>query len=1503
MEDVLVNESSQVTPEKRIVSQNGVHTINKEIDEDFINGDEVIRVGTIIPATALSVKGKLEDISVDVIVDTGSAISIVGTHFLRLLPDYKSKLYEYGGPRVETANGSRLEVIGAVTLDLVIGKSLFKTPLVVVSNCPFSLLIGVDFMKCTGLVTDAKSSCIYLEGERIALSSGSGIVTLQVRLLEDIEVPSRSEMVVEATLATYNTDSIHPVTLISTGIVESVRNLPESLSVARTIVDLTTGRIPVRFINLSRNTIKLKRKCLVAHVEVLVNEPVCLLIDTVKEAHVLEPNRSKILNDKKELISSNPPPSQPWKQEEFISKIKIGKEYLTPEELIKIHNLLWEYRNSFAVDTSKPGKMLNVKHSIDTGNGLPICQAPYREPPRHNEFIGETVQKLDKLGLIKPSNSSWASPIVLAKKKDGTLRFCVDYRKLNSVTKRDVYPLPRIEDMFDSIRGSKYFSTVDANSGFWQIAMNPDDISKTAFTTSRYGLWEWTVMPFGLTNAPATFQRNMDSILAGLKWWICLVYIDDVLVYSTSFDLHLVDLELMLSAIQQFHVTLRLDKCKFFMTEIGFLGHIISKDGIKVDPSKIKAIVELPIPFDVSSVRSFIGMCSYYRRFIKDMATIAAPLHKLMGKNSVFEWTFDCQESFNKLKGILVSSDVMSFPDFSKRFLLTCDASNHGIGAALSQKDDKGEERVIAYASRSLQSNEKSYSVTEKEALGVIWSCTKAFRCYLLGPEFDVHTDHHALQWLNSLKNPSGRLLRWTIKMSDYHYNIIHVSGKSIPHVDALSRAPVNLVKLEKQIEFDELASTCLLITLENRSLVIECYTTEIELPINRFRRLQQSDKELDQFRKRVTEDSMVEEGIKVKFILENDLLYRLSFLPKSRRITTEFKQLIVPRALRDEIMTACHNDPFAAHLGVAKTYNRLLSRFYWSGMKGDVTQWVASCTDCASKKPPPTRNVGKMLPIPVPSEPFEVVAVDVIGPLPPTRLGNRYIVGFTCCLTRWVEAFAIPNQTALTLSEVYVEEIVCRHGAPRKLLSDRGRAFLGHVMKFVNQLLNTGKLNTSSYHPQTDGLQERFNKTLVWMLSMYVSETQDDWDVCLPYVLFAYRTAVQSSTLETPFFLTYGREPRMPIDIALSIPGKEGTPIHEFKKRLVEGLIKARKKVIENLEVAKTRQALHYDKNKKDTDYYIGQLVWIFVPATMVGQTTKLLHQWHGPYEIVQKTSPVNYRVISTNLPDIHAIIHVSRMKPFIEAESLSNEKQKETHIKNAGLEIVWINADLPIELDDLQETEDIYSVDTNESEIELSLEQTDVTHKSSQLTLQEGDKNISTTSTTTGTTMLSDLIRREDTALRTPMSNPRFNDEYFPDKLTDDGSDEETLQNNQPRHRNTRSQAITRSEEQKPEVKTSTITDDTVTTMSSSTNSTIPFTSSIEDTIEENESDNDEIDGLIRIPEKILAMKDIKVSKNKKKRHYLVKWAGLPDAQTSWVVYSKLPKKLLQKYVHSKT
>ncbi|UYV65814.1 hypothetical protein LAZ67_3005530, partial [Cordylochernes scorpioides] len=883
-------------------------------------------------------------------------------------------------------------------------------------------------------------------------------------------------------------------------------------------------------------------------------------------------------------------------------------ENLAYTEKEQLKQVLERYEDLFS---SGLGRSNLAKHRIDTENAKPIKHKPYRVSAKEREIIKEQIDEMLRDGIIRPSSSPWSFPVILVKKRDGKYRFCVDYRKLNDVTVKDVYPIPRIDEVLDTLQGSKYFSAIDLKSGYWQVEVEEKDKEKTAFTTA-HGLYEFNVMPFGLCNAPATFERNMENMLGNLRWQICLCYLDDVIIYSSDFSTHLKRIEAVLKCFREANLKLNNKKCQFAFEELEILGHITNQHGIKPAEHNIKAIRDFPRPKKIKEVQSFLGMCSYYRKFIKGFSKIADPLTSLIKKNVPFTWTENQEKAFQTLKVALINPPILGHFDPNAITYIHTDASNIGLGATLVQKfGDK--EKVISYLSRTLSKPEQNYSTTEKECLAVVWSMSK-LRPYLYGRHFKIVTDHHALCWLKNLKDPTGRLARWALKIQEYNFEIIHKSGKKHLDADGLSRGPL------PENEWDE----------DYERLF-----------------LNQIIDEKDDFIENIKENlSGNKRSITQNFKEENGCLYKKNPNPEGRAWL-----LVVPKKRRKEVMSEYHNHMLNGHLGVARTTYRLKNKYYWPSMLKDVSEFVKTCHLCQSRKGSNHLPSGLLQPIPPANYPFERIGIDFVGPLPSTKRRRKWIIVLTDYYTKYAETKAVSEATVKEVSTFLIEHIILRHGAPRFLISDRGSQFTSNLMKEVMKMCKVKHCFTTSYHPQTNGLTERLNRTLINMISMYVNTDQKNWDEILPFITHAYNTTIQETTGYSPFFLLFGREPMSLLDDENIPTDSNMDDYDEYIENYLDKIARTRQVVINNTEKTQERMKRNYDKKHNEKIYEPGHLVAVWTPVRKIGKCEKLLRKYFGPYRILKKLSNVNYLIEPKDNPGQDPlIVHVSRLKPYFE-------------------------------------------------------------------------------------------------------------------------------------------------------------------------------------------------------------------------------------------------------------
>ena len=904
---------------------------------------------------------------------------------------------------------------------------------------------------------------------------------------------------------------------------------------------------------------------------------------------------------------------------------------VSPEQRDSLRTLLSNHHRAFSINAGERGETSLVQMEVDTGDAVHKRQPVRRMPFAVRQEVANQLRDMQQSGVIRSSSGPWASPVVMVRKKDGSHRFCIDYRHLNSVTKPDLYPLPRIDDLLDQLGNSRFFSTLDLASGYWQVRVHPESVEKTAFITPQ-GLFQFRVMPFGLMNAPSMFQRLLHRVLMGLNPDhgpdFVVVYIDDVLVFSRTLSEHLKHLELVIAHLQEAGLKLKPTKCPFICQEVEYLGHIITPSGLKPTSRLVAAVAEFPVPRNVREVRQFLGLSSYYRRFIPEFARIAKPLHELTRKSVQFIWDGKCQAAFATLTDKLTQAPVLAYPCFNKPFVLETDASAQGIGAVLSQPQEDGHLHPIAYASRALSPTESKYAITELETLAVVWAMSH-FHSFLYGHSVTVYTDHSAVRAILNSPNPSGRHARWWTKVYGRGVREVKIQyrpGKLNASADALSRSPqepapeTGLVDDEAQVaviggggdttmDIGDLLRSDPVATKQTSFETEQRKDTKVMEVINFLENGDLPDDE-KQARKLALQEHT--------YVMIDGVLYHLD----SKR--EHHKQVVVPQHLQKTIMEETHRGPMSGHFSGQRLFNTLRRRWWWGSMYNDAQQFAKACPECVV-----VAGGGRVLrpelhPIPV-SQPFQIIGVDVID-LPLTTRGNKHVLVFQDLFSKWPMVYAMPDQKSERIVRILVDEIFPFCGVPEALLSDRGTNLLSHLMKETCELLGVRKLNTTAYHPQCDGLVERYNRTLKTALRKHAARFGVQWDQLLPGIVWAYRNTPHESTHEKPSYLLFGFDCRTPTEAALLPPTEiEPTNVEKYREELITSLSSARELAAQSIRQAQKRYKGNYDKKAIHKDYRIGEWVLVKFPADETGRMRKLARAWHGPY-----------RVLRTNEPDI---------------------------------------------------------------------------------------------------------------------------------------------------------------------------------------------------------------------------------------------------------------------------
>ena len=718
--------------------------------------------------------------------------------------------------------------------------------------------------------------------------------------------------------------------------------------------------------------------------------------------------------------------------------------------------------------------------------GPPIKQRPYRQPLVKRKIVEEEIQKLLEADVIQPSSSPWASPITLVPKKDGSSRFCIDYRKVNNVTVKDSYPLPHVQDIFDTLNGASIFTTVDLRSGYWQVDLNPETIPKTAFVCHK-GLYEFKRLPMGLTNAPSQFQRLMDLILSDLNGKICLVYIDDIIIFSRSRKEHIEHVRLVLDRLASAGLTLKHKKCHFGKTEVELLGYTVSAQGIAPQRQKTEVINKIPRPTTVKEIRSFLGMTGYYRQCIPRYAEIAEPLVALTKKGARFSWNDNCEVSFHQLKEELCSSHVMAHPDPGRSYIVHTDACDYAVGAILTQEKG-GIDRPIQYVSKKLTETQKRWAPVMKEAYAIVYALKK-LRPYLQGADFVIYTDHKPLKSLFSSEMKNSMIQRWAMQISEFGCRIEYRKGKHNVRADMLSRLRIDAVNVTlRETDYSQLQRQ--------------------EFPA--------------QWAEAETADEDSEN------ILMDGELYSM-LLPHQHAV--ECPRLLVPNQFREGLIDEAHLD--LCHRSWQPTLRYIQSFCVWPGMTKQVKDRLELCPHCQGNRRAPKPS--RLQLTETPNRPFYRLGADLIGPFLPSPDNHRYILTVVDHLTGWAEALPLKDKCSKTIWENLECGVFTRFGYPVELITDNGSEFTAHDVREKYRAHGIVHLRSTPKHPQTNGVTERFNKSLKNTLHKMVNNAPGTWYQHLPYVLWGYRMSEQTGRGTSPYQALFGNPPNCDLPQAVT--------------------------------------------------------------------------------------------------------------------------------------------------------------------------------------------------------------------------------------------------------------------------------------------------------------------------------------------------------------------------------
>lgn len=923
-----------------------------------------------------------------------------------------------------------------------------------------------------------------------------------------------------------------------------------------------------------------------------------------------------------------------------VTENKLAEQYQQ-----KLDELLQEFSDVFPEELPPgipPDREGHVHHiDLEAGStppSRPTYRLSFEELAELKKQLGDLLEK----GFIQPSSSPYGAPILFVKKKDGKLRLCVDYRALNKITVKNKCPLPRIDELLDRLQGAKYFTSLDLKSGYHQIRVAPEDISKTAFRT-RYGHFEFTVLPFGLCNAPGTFQSLMSEIFREYTDEFVLVYLDDIMIYSKSLPEHLDHLKSVLRVLRRHKLYAASAKCRFCQTRLLWLGHILSGDGIAVDQSKVQVVKDWPVPQDLKQLMSFLGTAGYYRRFMANYSTIAAPLTELTRKGVAFRWEQEQDRAFNTLKSLLTEAPVLAIANPDYPFVLHTDSSGVAIGGVLMQDQGEGL-RPIAYFSTKLNKAQKNYPVHEQELLALVHAL-KTWRHYLLGAHKSVaYTDHKALKYLQTQPNLNCRQARWLALLQEFDLYIDYLPGKSNVVADALSRRPG---------------------AAADHPAVEECgiITTVRSDPewLAQLKVAYGEDAESEQILK------AIHDGSTTSYEIQNGLI----LLTKDNRT-----RLFIPDAggLRQNLISEHHDTYFSGHLGMDKTLEFITRNYWWPTLTKDVREYVRTCPRCITAKAANQKPIGLLQPLPIPTKKYECVTMDFVSHLGKTKAGYDSVLVVVDKLTKTLSLLPTTTEvTAPQAAQLFFNGVVRYHGLPRVIISDRDPRFTSGFWQSLYSLLGTKLAMSTAFHPETDGQSERAVRTVVDMLRCFASDHKQ-WDEQLSLVEFAYNNSVNPSTGFSPFYMLYSQDVESPATIPMA-ELREATA-NETASDFISTNQAIISKAREMLQHAQDRQTEYANRKRREYEFSVGDQVLLSTANLSLKDSAikKLSPKWCGPFKIVHKINATAYKLQLPKKMRMHPVFHASLLKPYVASTKFSGRVTRPPPLLDIGPDVYLV-------------------------------------------------------------------------------------------------------------------------------------------------------------------------------------------------------------------------------------
>ncbi len=921
--------------------------------------------------------------------------------------------------------------------------------------------------------------------------------------------------------------------------------------------------------------------------------------------------------------------------QEFLKDYDVSPD-LIPRDRLLMQRYLQNNRDIYVFPGDPLGRVTVWKHKIPTGDHPPIKQNPYRFSEVQKAEVEKQVSEMIRLGVIVPAVTGWSSPVTLAPKRDGTWRFCIDYRRLNDITRKDSFPIPRLDEALSVMRGCDRFSVQDAQSCFWQIPMHRDDQPKTTFTC-HLGTFMFRMMPFGLTGAPASCVRAMTRIFHNLERRIGFIYMDDLICFSKGVDEHIRRLTILAERCRKYGLKMRADKCTFCYPTVSYLGHKISGDRIRPDLDRHAAILKKPIPTNIKELQSFLGFANFFRTFIVNFAHKAKPLTQLLRKTVNWHWEAEQEKAHQELIQDLTNPPVLAHYNPESEIEVRVDASDEGLGCVLVQVDKDGKRQLLAAYSRTYSSYEENYAITHKECLGILFGIRQA-RPYIFGRHFTVVTDHCGLCFLMKARDLSGRLARWALELAEYDFKILYNSGKTHGDADFLSRNIKKCNILHSEIRYHEIQRNMSFELRTRLEPVSEQIMQEWSPPNTMCK--QKEDNILGPIMRKLSGEITVSErerqSLEKRYTIKNGLLFQTS-----KQGHREVDRLYIPRSLIRNVLYVLHDLPTAGHFGFAKTLWKARQYCFWPFMTIDILGYVKSCHECQFRKMPNSKPNGPQLKTtPLSDNVMKTISIDLIGPLTHTDGDNRYILTITDQLSKFAIAVPLYETKDIDIMDALERHVFYRYGPPAVLLSDQGRNLCSNNCERFYESWGITHVTTTPYHPCSNGQCEKFNGTLAVLLATQIKGEDERWDVFVDSVVYSYNMTISASTGYSPFYLMFGRQVDSPHMMKLGCQSAETAQGSD--------IIQDRKRALERMKTVQERNMETANKNRSLTNFKVGDLVLLLSHPLLTQRSAKLHYRYLGPFKILKKLSENVFEIQCLEGRKQIKIINVINLKKF---------------------------------------------------------------------------------------------------------------------------------------------------------------------------------------------------------------------------------------------------------------